>query len=328
MKTKLQTILAAAIMADAGAANVPGQIYFANESRFNANHLSEPLTGYILGWRDPNNLEALLERIAPEVPVSRRFSYRTMDNAEFLLSETEDDLRPIGGDFKKVSYKGDEAEGKTDNRGLTIRLDLDEDDDSDALRQVYTQLLTQRLMRNRLRRAVALIDAACTNANVSFTSATNPDGLIRAMVNAGRDAAGVRPTKVLVGDTAWQYRLDAYEAMADKASAAAALARDEAALARYLGVQDLVHLDAMYQSAAATKSMIVGAAAYAYYAESGLMKMDPSNVKRFVSNTRAGGRLAVYVEEHPKFIDITVECYERTIVCATTGMRKVTVANA
>jgi hypothetical protein len=43
---------------------------------------------------------------------------------------------------------------------------------------------------------------------------------------------------------------------------------------------------------------------------------------------RAGGRVAVYVEEHPKYVDITVECYENTIICATNGMRKLTVANA
>jgi hypothetical protein len=208
-------------------------------------------------------------------------------------------------------------------------LDLDEDDDSDTLRQTHTELLLQRLLRNRVRRAVALIDAASTNAAAVFASTTNPDGLMRAMVNAGRDAAGVKPTKALIGDTAWQYRLDAYEAVSNKdAMAAAALARDEAALARYLGVRDVVHVEAMYQSAAATKSQIIGATVYGYYAEQGLTKMDPSNVKRFVSNTRAGGRVAVYVEEHPKYVDITVECYENTIICATNGMRKLTVANA
>jgi hypothetical protein len=328
MKKNVQDIIAAQIHADRGADNQAGRIYFANESRFNATHLSTALTGFIVGWTDPNNIEALLERIAPAVPAGRFFSYRLMDNNEFLLSETDDDLRAIGADFKRVAYKGTTAEAKTDNRGLTIRIDLDEDEDSDALRQAYTELLMQRLNRNRLRRAVALIDAAATNAAASFTGNTNPDGLVRAMVNAGRDAAGVKPTKVLFGDTAWQYRLDAYEAKANSAAADAALARDEAGLARYLGVQDVVHVEAQYQSAAATKAMIVGAAVYGYYAESGLTKMDPSNVKRFVSNTRAGSRVAVYAEEHPKYVDITVECYERTIICATAGMRKLTVANA
>lgn len=323
-------LLSAPILADRGAQNEPGRIYFANESRFAQTHLSEPLTGYIVGWDDPENLAALLERIAPEVPAGRFFSYRLMDNAQALLSETEDDLRPIGADFKRVAYSGTTAEGKTDNRGLTVRLDLDEDDDSNTLRQAYTRLLTQRLYRNRVRRAVALIDAAATNANVSFTAATNPDGLVRAMVEAGRTAAGVPLTKVLFGDTAWQYRLDAIEAAAKAGDtlAAAAVARDEAALARYLGVNDVVKVSAMYQSAAATKSKIIGAAVYGYYAMPGLMKMDPANVKRFVSNTRAGTKLAVYVEEHPKYVDITVECYERVIVVATNGMRKLTVANS
>jgi hypothetical protein len=327
---KTELILNAPILADRGERNESGRIYFANESRFSAGRLSEPLTAYLAGIEDPTDLAGLLERLAPEVPAGRFFSYRLMDNAKALLSETEDDLRAIGSDFKRVDYSGSTAEGKTDNRGLTIRLDLDEDTDSNELRQAYTRLLQQRLLRNRLRRAIALIDAAGTNANVAFTAATNPDGLMRAMVNAGRDAAGVRPTKVVIGDTAWQYRLDAYEAAAAAGStlAPAALNRDEAALARYLGVQDVVPVSAMYQSAAATKSQIVGSAAYAYYAEAGLTKMDPSNVKRFVSNTKAGTKTAVWVEEHPKFVDISVECYERTIVVATTGMRKITVANS
>jgi hypothetical protein len=328
MKKNVPMILSAPILPDRGPENPVGQICFANESRFNAAHLSTPLTGFIVGWKDPADLAALLERVAPEVPVSRFFTYRLMDNNEFLLSETEDDLRAIGGDFKKVAYSGTTAEGKTDNRGLTIRVDRDEDDDTETLRQAYTQLIMQRLNRNRFRRAIALIDAAATNAGAVFSTSTNPDGLVRAMVNTGRDAAGVKPNKVLFGDTAWQYRLDAYEGMADKAGAAAALARDAAGLARYLGVSDVVQIEAQYQSAAATKTKIVGAAIYGYFAESGLTKMDPSNVKRFVSNTQAGGRVAVYVEEHPKWVDITVECYERTILCATAGMRKLTVTTS
>lgn len=329
MKQKPEMILNSPILKDNGGELQPGRIYFANASRFDAMHLSEPLTGYIVGWQDPESLEALLEGIAPKVPAGRFFTYRLMDNAQYLLSETQDDLRAIGADFKRVAFTGTTAEGKTDNRGLTIRIDFDEDDDSDTLRQAYTRLLTQRLMRNRVRRAVALIDAASTNANVSFTTSTNPDALMRAMVGLSRDATGVRPTKLLIGDTAWQYRLDAYEGKTSgDALAAAALARDYASLARYLGVQSVLPVSAMYQSAAATKNMIIGAATYAYYAESGLTKMDPSNVKRFVSNTRSGQELAVWVEEHPKYVDISVECYERTIVVATAGMRKQTVASA
>lgn len=317
----------APILPDAGPGNVPGRIYFANDSRFVATHLSEPLTAYIVGWQDPEDLPALLEAIAPAVPAGRFFSYKLLANAEALLSETEDDLRAIGAAFKRVEYSGTTAEGKTDNRGLTVRLDLDEEDDSEAARQMYTRMLIQRLWRNRLRRAVALIDAASSNAAKTWNSSANPDGDLRGMVVAGADAATIYPSRVVIGEAAWQKRLDAYEAVANTATgAAAALQRDYAGLARYLGVDQVVPVKARYQSGTATKGKVVGSVAYGYYAMGGLTRLDPSNVKRFVSNTAAGTAVAVYIEEHPKYVDITVECYERTIVTATSGMRKLTIS--
>src|SRR4051812_7605082 len=79
----------------------PGEVYLANESRFNAAFFSEPLTVYATGWRDPNNLEALLDFLAPPVQVGRRFEYKKADNTEAFLSEA-DDQRAIGADFKRV----------------------------------------------------------------------------------------------------------------------------------------------------------------------------------------------------------------------------------
>jgi hypothetical protein len=320
------TALFAPITPDAGASNVPGRIYFANEARFTAGHLSEPLTGYIVGWQDPENLEQVLEAVAPAVPSGRYFSYRLMDNAQALLSETEDDLRAIGAAFKRVEYSGTSAEGKTDNRGLTIRLDKDEEDDSEAARQMYARMLVQRLHRNRLRRAIALIDAGATNVGKTWNSSANPDGDLRGMVIAGADAAGVYPNKVVIGEAAWQKRLDSYEAQGTSVIGAAALARDKAGLARYLGVDEVVEVKARYQSTASAKAKVAGAVVYGYYAMSGLTRLDPANVKRFVSNTAAGTPVAVYVEDHPKFVDISVECYERTIVVTTAGMRKLTIS--
>ena len=40
----------------------PGQLYLANESRFNSAFFSEPLTTYATGWRDPHKIEELLDR--------------------------------------------------------------------------------------------------------------------------------------------------------------------------------------------------------------------------------------------------------------------------
>ena len=67
----------------------PGQVCLANESRFNSAFFSEPLTAYAAGWRDPNNIEALLDFVASPVQVGRRFEYKKADNAEAFLSEAD-----------------------------------------------------------------------------------------------------------------------------------------------------------------------------------------------------------------------------------------------
>jgi hypothetical protein len=63
--TILQNINFAPAKRDEGSGNTTGQVYAANDSRFSAGHLSEPLTAYSLGWSDPYCYEDLLEWIAP-----------------------------------------------------------------------------------------------------------------------------------------------------------------------------------------------------------------------------------------------------------------------
>src|SRR5437868_38956 len=102
---------------------LPGQVCLANESRFNSAYFSEPLTAYATGWREPNNIEALLDFIAPPVQVGRRFEYKKAENNEAFLSDA-DDSRAIGADFKRVEYRGSTINDKTTNHGLTSRVDL------------------------------------------------------------------------------------------------------------------------------------------------------------------------------------------------------------
>ena len=55
----------------------------------------------------------------------------------------------------------------------------------------------------------------------------------------------------------------------------------------------------------------------------GVSKDDPTNVKRFVTPAR-GGKFGVYVVEHEKFTDISVEMYSNIVVTSTLGIRKIT----
>ena len=102
----------------------PGQVCLANESRFNSTFFSEPLTAYATGWREPNNIESLLDFVAPPVQVGRRFEFKKADNAEAFLLEI-DDSRALGAVFKTVEFKGSTHTDKTANKGLTVRIDLD-----------------------------------------------------------------------------------------------------------------------------------------------------------------------------------------------------------
>lgn len=289
--------------------NPAGLVCAANEARFTAGHYSEQLTGYTVGWRDPENIDQILQKLFPEVMVGRRFDFKKANNAEAFLSET-DDLRPIGSPFKRVEYTGTSATGKTFNRGLTLAIDHDEHDDLEAAVTRSVDFLLQRLKRNSLRRGFALLDTLDTAlGNKAFTVATNPDGEIRAMAKAAADVTGVYPNVFALGELAWHYRLDAYEAPARVNGQNRANFTPEQ-LAAYLMADVVQIVKARYQSTATAKAAILSARIYAYLAIQGAGKDDPSAVKRFTSGARGGQKFGVYRVDHEKTTDVSVECYE------------------
>ncbi|HEV8542364.1 MAG TPA: hypothetical protein VGR78_08230, partial [Verrucomicrobiae bacterium] len=236
---------------------LPGQVCLANESRFNTAFFSEPLTAYAAGWRDPNNLEALLDFLAPPVQVGRRFEYKQADNSESFLSDT-DDLRAIGADFKRVEFKGSSVQDKTYNKGLTIRIDLDMAGDMPNWRELYTARLLQRIIRNELRRATNVLVNGATNVAKTWdtTAGKDPDSDILTELMNAVDSSGVRPNRLVFGDVAWNKRLLAHRAQASAGGfASAGLAPAE--LAGFLGVDGVRISRERYQSAAATKSKVV-----------------------------------------------------------------------
>ncbi|MBN1404458.1 MAG: hypothetical protein JW942_08350 [Opitutales bacterium] len=309
------------IAADDGR-QMPGTVCAANESRFEAAHLSEPLTAFTVGWKDPEDLRSLLEFIAPSVRVGRRFEFRKADNAEAFLSET-DDVRAVGSAFKRVEYTGEVINAKTLNKGLTIRVDHDEEV-GDDWQERYVQMLVQRLLRNELRRAVAALDTQDVSESKDWTwdgtgTAPNPDGDIRAALSTAATATGVRPNRVIFGEGAWDLRSNAYYAQ-DTAGAfhAATLSPEE--LARRLFVDGVKVVNARYNSGSA-KSPLLGNYLYAYYAQQGVSRDEPSNIKRFV--TPAGGSdFRVYVEQSSKYTDISVEHYSSIVLTSTLGIRR------
>jgi len=300
--------------------NPPQVVCAANEARFTAAHYSEPLTAFTVGWRDPENLAALLDFVAPPVPAGRRFEFKRADNAQAFYSET-DDVRAIGAPFKRVEYTGDSILGKTLNKGLTIRVDHDEAI-GDDWQERYVQLLLQRLLRNEVRRALGAVDAAATVTNVVWPdtgTVANPDADVRNMLVAAANASGVRPNRVLFGEVAWGLRANCYDAQDTSGSRrAGGLTPDE--LAVKLFVDGLRIAAVRYQSSATAKTAAVGSRVYGFYTEPLAGKDEPANLKRFLTPTDSGGPFRVYLEEHAKYTDISVEHYSTVIVTSQLGL--------
>lgn len=301
----------------------PGEIAAANESRFNAAHYSEPLTAFTVGWKDPESLDELLDFVAPRVQVGRRFEFKRATNAEAFFSEA-DDVRAVGSAFKRVEYTGDTVNAKTLNKGLTMRIDHDEVY-GDDWQERYVQILLQRLLRNELRRAISALDTAAASTSHTWDASGTPDADIRAALIDAADESGVRPNRLLFGESAWDMRAAAYESQ-DNAGAFRSLALDPQSLARKLFVDGVRIASVRYQSTGSEKAGLLGNAVYAFFEQNAVTKDEPSNLKRFVTPVDGGGHFRVYVEESAKFTDLTVEHYSTVIATSALGVRKLAVS--
>lgn len=298
-------------------------IIAANENRFSAGNYSEALTAFTVGWKSPDNLMELLDFIAPPIPVGRRFEFKRSDNAQAFYSES-DDVRSIGAEFKRVRYDGESINEKTLNKGLTVRVDHDEIGDDDW-QERYVQMLLQRLLRNELRRAISAIETiAKTSAEVSWIDNENPDADIRNMLIDAGNESGVRPNRLLLGETAWDMRMSCLEkqnsAVAFKGSA---MAQEE--LANKFLLDGCKVMSARYQTSLSAKAQIAGRNVYAFFAQNAISKDEPSNLKRFYTPSEDGAQFKVYCEETAKYTDITVEHYSSIVATSNLGVRKLTV---
>jgi hypothetical protein len=309
---------------------LPGEVGFANEARFNAAFFSEPLTHYATGWREPNNIEALLDFIAPPVQVGRRFECKKADNNEAFLSDP-DDVRAIGADFKRVEYRGSSVNDKTHNRGLTIRADLDSVGDISNWRELYTSRLLERLLRSELRRAIDQLvnNAANVNKTWDISAGKDPDQDILTELTeliAAADSSGIRPNRIAFGDIAWNKRLVSQRAQATAGGfASSALIPDQ--VASFMGVDGVRVSRERYQSASAAKSKVVPDVVLLFHGREAATTDDPTSAKRFWSAAEGGGKFRVYEQQvSAKMVDLTVEHYSNIIATSTLGLRKLSIS--
>lgn len=333
----------ATLAAIAGAGQVPmggadfqggGRIVGFNASLFDQSNFSEALTSYAVGYKDPENIAETLQFIAPAVPSPRKPEYAVFTSAEeFYSPGTGDDLRAIGADFPTIKYTSDKVTKKLLNRGIAVELDEDQIADMPGWEEIYTGRLVRLLDRLSLRRAFALLSAAATNTNKTWSTAAgkNPDGDVRAELITSANITGIRPNRILYGDTAWDTRVASHEAQ-DNAGGYAAAGRTPEQLASFLSVDGVRISKERYAASqsATSVSEIVSTKVLMFNAQGDMTVEDPSNIKRFtgrVSEQNGGGEVAVHLRQvGDKRWRLAVEKYELTVITATLGIRQFTVA--
>jgi hypothetical protein len=302
----------------------PGVIALANESRLTASQYSEALTAYAVGYRDPENLLAAVDYIAPPVSVGRRFNFKKIGDDQFFLTETDDE-RQIGAGFKRVEYSGSEQDARTRNRGLKYILDRDEDGGATTEEQVVA-MLQQRIIRNKYRRAISALLGLSAGTAAVFNAASSPDELIKAALAAAQLEIGTYPNRGLIGLVAWNLR-SAAMAASDKAGAFAGLAKTPAQVAGDLFLDDLRVDKSLFQETKTAKNRIVGSNFLGFTGYDGMTKDDPSNLKQFYTPV-GGGRWRVLRKETGdgnKFVEIVVEHYELIIGTSTKGVARLNI---
>ena len=303
-----------------------GMFALANEERFTAAYYSEPLTQYATGWTDPENLEALINFIAPRVPVGRRFEFKQALNSEAFLSESDDD-RAINAEFKRIEYKGVSVSSKTNNRGLIYRIDLDEEGGGILTEELIVARIIQRLRRNQYRRAVTALTGAVTlNTAKTWSSGTpTPNEDIRTALIAAAKDSGLFPNRLLMDAQSWAYRgaglagqaltgqLGAYQQTLDDVRA-------------FLGIDQAMTSKATYQTTSTAKAFITNAKVFVFGGQDAPSRDDPTNVKRFVTPVGDGDFRVYRQPVGAKFVDISVEYYDNVVATATVGAQSLTIS--
>lgn len=307
-----------------------------NASLFDQSHFSEALTSYAVGYVDPEPIADTLEFVAPAVVSPMKVEFATFSSPEeFLSMGVDDDVRTIGADFPTLKYTSDKQIKKLLNHGIAIEIDEDEIGEFPGWEEHYTAKLLRYSDRLSLRRAVTRLSAAATNTAKTWSTAAgkNPDGDVRAELIAASNVSGIRPNRILYGDTAWDTRVSSHEAQ-DNAGGYAAAQRTPETLATFLQIDGVrVSKERFAATAtAASLSEIVSTKVIMFNAISNPDRNDPSNIKRFTANVAArngGGKVAVHLRQvGDKKWRLAVEKYELTAVTSTLGIRQFTVAAA
>lgn len=298
-----------------------GRVSLANEQSMASTFLSQALTEYAVGYRSDQALEDLLQMLAPEVPVSRRFSYKKFDNAEsFALESDGSDVRALNSRFKIVSNSSSIVEAKTYSKGFTTVIDLDEEDEDTMVEERKVAHLKRLLLRAEIIRAKGLLAVGSATTKWSAgTGVSNPDADLATAIIAAANGAGLTPNRIVMDDGAWAARFANLLAATNSATGAMAMLTPEQ-LAAILGV-DKIYISRDRITAGTARNNILGAKkVYLFNANDGADREDPSNIKRFVSSS-GGQRWGVYRRDvGSRLVEITVCHWSNLALTSSEGV--------
>ncbi len=315
-----------------GATAKAGQVFLANEGSVENQFLSEALTQYSVGWTSPDGkLEAMLKALTGEpVIVPKRFGFKKMDNAKaFVAVENDEDVRAIGADFKRVTVQGATVDTHTVSKGLTYRIDRDEQNEDPQAEQNAVAYLRTVLYRGEIMRAFSGLSGAATGGNAitaTWTAAAkaDADAAILAHLETLANDSGLIPNRVWFGSTAKIKRFTTMRASDSNAvSHDASLTLDQ--LAGLYGVDTVNVCNERYQTGSGKATLLSNNLVLLFNAQTSGIKDDPSNIKRFVTKVN-GQDFAVFREEKAAYIDITVAHQSLIAITSGLGVRKITVS--
>jgi hypothetical protein len=306
-----------------------GGIALANESAFNNTFFSHPLTQYATGvLADLPKLTELLDFIAPAVPAPRRFEFRSHNKKDgWVTLENDEDVRALGGEFKRMRSTGELIQSKTLHKGLSALIDGDEIKDDPLVEERKVRNITSMLLRAEILRAYKLLAAAATVSSKTWSAAggADADSDLLAALDSGGDEAGVNPNRVLFGMSAWQRRVKGLRALASGAGATAS-ALSPQHLSDWLGLDGALIARERCQLGSEKKPLISASAVLCFNALDNATGDDPSNVKRFVTNTDGAGFRVFRREVASDLVEITVSHRSHIVLTSSAGIQLVTVS--
>lgn len=288
-----------------------GLTYAANESRF-ASQLSTPLTQYTVGWRDPQNIDELLNRLFPAVPnTPLLFEYGVVSAKEGLgMPDEGKEVVASGADAHKIELRMTKVTGSIRRKGFLRAVDhRDVPLYAASWRNDYVDWLMRLLLRVQLRSGLRLLDTGSQKYGASWKAADcSPDADLEALIDLCESLTGIRANKLALPRQVWNARKNVYAAR-NTPYAGAAVNWTPEQLAAQLGLDEIIIVDARALNSAGVFAPFMANKVYAYFSVAGQLRDDPSHIKRFLSpvENSASGDWGVFVEEKATRTEITVQ---------------------